>query len=191
MKAFLLALALSCARGKEALRFEQVHEQAADFSCGLAAAASLADLYWGVPCSEADLRDALAPEGDLEERATDLAELGRLLEGLGFSVRAVRMEVEGLRQAVRRGYAPLLLHLRDDGGHFVLLLGFRGETAVLGDPGRGVTALRSEDLKSRFTGGVLAVVSPSATLDRDRLDAAVRSAASGFQFLEALSRRML
>ena len=191
MEAFLLALLFSAANGREALRFESVHEQEGDRSCGLAAVASLSDLYWRRPCGEAALRTALASEEGMEERATDLAELSRLLEFLGFAVRAVRLDVNGAAEAVRRGYAPMILHLKDDGGHFALLLGMERGIAVLADPARGVFTLRTEELDASFSGAALAAVLPGRVMDRDALDYASARAVLARSLLEDLLRGAL
>ncbi len=191
MEAFLLAWMIGTAAGGESLRFEAVHEQEGDLSCGLAAAASLSDLYWGLPCREADLRAALAPDLGREERATDLAELAALMEGLGFSVRAVRLDADSAAEALRRGYAPLLLHLREDGGHFALLLAMDGGTAALADPARGLFTMGAEEFGEAFTGGALACVFPGGRPDLGRLSAAAGRALGIRSFLEGLLRGAL
>jgi len=189
VEALLLAWMIQAAAGREALRFEAVHEQEGDLSCGLAAVASLADLYWGFPCREAELRAALAPEEGREERATDLAELALLLEGLGFAVRAVRLDPDSAVEVLRRGYAPLLLHLRDDGGHFALLLAIEGGAAALADPARGLFTLGAEEFGEAFTGGALACALPGGRRDFGRLSSAAGRALGSRRFLEDLIRR--
>lgn len=187
MEALLLAWMIRAAAGRETLRFEAVHEQEGDRSCGLAAAASLADLYWGLPCREADLRAALAPGEGREERATDLGELAALLARLGFEVRAVRLDPDSAAEALRRGYKPLLVHLRDDGGHFALLLSMDRGTAVLADPARGLFTLAEREFRSSFTGGALAAVLPGGRLDRERLELRSAGAQGIRSFLSALA----
>ncbi len=187
MEALFLAWMIRAAVGREALRFEAVHEQEGDLSCGLAAAASLADLYWGLPCREADLRSALAPEDGRVERATDLGELAALLSARGFAVRAVRLDAVSAAEALRRGYVPLLVHLRDDGGHFALLLALERDVAVLADPARGLFTLDAGEFAASFSGGALAVVFPGVRVDRDRLDARTAGALGARRFLAGLA----
>lgn len=187
MEALLLAWMISACPGREALRFEAVHEQEGDLSCGLAAVASLADLYWGLPCREADLREALAPAEGAEEKAADLAELSGLLAALGFSVRALRLNSASAAEVLDRGFAPLLVHLRDDGGHFVLLLALDRGTAVTADPARGLGTLGAEEFRRSFTGGALAAVIPGARVDVDRLSVEAGRALAARRFLEVLA----
>lgn len=187
MEALLVACMIQAALGREALRFEAVHEQEGDLSCGLAAAASLADLYWGLPCREADFRTALAPGEGWEERATDLEELSGLLSWKGFAVRAVRLDLDSAEEALLRGYAPLLVHLRDDGGHFALLLSLNKGIAVLADPARGLYTLSASEFGASFTGGTLAAIFPGARLDRERLERASTGALETRRFLSALA----
>ena len=187
MEALFLAWMLRAAVSREALRFEAVHEQEGDLSFGLAAAASLADLYRGLPCGEADLRAALAPASGRVERATDLGELAALLEGLGLSVRAVRLDSASAVEALRRGYAPLLVHLRDDGGHFALLLALSRDAAVLADPARGLTTLSAREFADSFTGGALAAVLPGARVDGTARESRTARALEARRFLAVLA----
>lgn len=191
MEALFLAWMLRAAVGREALRFEAVHEQEGDLSCGLAAAASLADLYWGLPCREADLRAALAPESGRVERATDLGELADLLSALGFAVRAVRLDADSASEALRRGYAPLLTHLRDEGGHFALLLALDRDAAVLADPARGLFTLSAREFAAAFSGGALAAVLSGGRVDRERLDSRTAGALEARRFLSGLAAESL
>ncbi len=191
MEAFLLAWMISASPGREALRFEAVHEQGGDLSCGLAAVASLADLYWGLPCREADLREALAPPEGAEEKAADLAELSRLLAARGFAVRALRLDPVSASAVLDRGFAPLLVHLRDDGGHFALLLALDRGTAVTADPARGLGTFGAEEFRESFSGGALAAVLPGARVDREELAARVGRALASRRLLETLAEESL
>ncbi len=191
MEALFLAWMIRAAAGREALRFEAVHEQEGDLSCGLAAAASLADLYWGLPCREAVLRAALAPEDGRVERATDLGELAALLSALGFAVRTVRLDADSAAEALRRGYAPLLAHLRDDGGHFALLLTLDRDAVVLADPARGLFTLSPGEFAASFSGGALAAVLPGGWMDRERLEGRAARALGARRFLAGLAEETL
>lgn len=187
MEALFLVWMIRAVVSREALRFEAVHEQEGDLSCGLAAAASLADLYRGLSCREADLRAALSPEEGRVEGATDLGELAALLSGLGMSVRAVRLDSASAEEALRRGYAPLLVHLRDDGGHFALLLALDRDDAVLADPARGLRTLSAREFGDSFTGGALAAILPGAGIDGKALESRAARALGARRFLAALA----
>ena len=71
----------------------------------------------------------------------------------GFEAQGYRCEVEGLREGIR---LPCIIHWNFD--HFVVLAGFRGKTAVINDPARGIVRVSQEELDRSFTGICLEIV---------------------------------
>lgn len=143
-------------------RFTFVFEQNTEFTCGLAAAASLASIYWGIDITENDLFKLLpmgAAEDIRERRAISLHELQQVLIYLGFEAGGFALNYPQLAQASQR-YGPLICHLKDPEGHFVLFIGDMAGYAILADPARGVIAIPAGDFAPLWSHTALAVLHP-------------------------------
>ena len=71
-------------------------------------------------------------------------------EKYGFSVEAFSMSPETLRD---KGRFPCIIHWNMN--HFVVLNGFRGDTAYINDPARGTVKVSWKEFDESFTGVVL------------------------------------
>ena len=71
-------------------------------------------------------------------------------EKYGFSVEAFSMTPEALRD---KGRFPCIIHWNMN--HFVVLNGFRGDTAYINDPARGTVKVSWKEFDESFTGVVL------------------------------------
>ncbi|MBE6039592.1 MAG: NHLP family bacteriocin export ABC transporter peptidase/permease/ATPase subunit [Clostridiales bacterium] len=71
----------------------------------------------------------------------------------GFDVNAYRMSPEALRD---NGQYPCIIHW--DMNHFVVLDGFKGDTAVINDPARGTVKVDWKTFDESFTGVVIVPV---------------------------------
>ena len=65
----------------------------------------------------------------------------------GLKAKGYRFEPEGLRQ---EGEFPCIIHWNFN--HFVVLNGFRGDCAIINDPGRGLTKVPMDEFDRSFTG---------------------------------------
>jgi ABC-type bacteriocin/lantibiotic exporter with double-glycine peptidase domain len=196
---------------KETARFAYVAEQGADASCAFAALSSWLSLYWDSPASEAQLileaaalQEKAAANGDGSAKGdgfgADLSVVSALLDARGFASRAYRLDWTGLAAAAGR-YAPLLVHYDRPDGHFALLLGFRGEAAVVADPARGLETVERAEFERRWSGVALAALpAPAAARatetgapprrDEDRLAAALARADRTRNAVEAEAGRL-
>ena len=71
-------------------------------------------------------------------------------ENYGFNVNAYRMTPEALRD---EGRFPCIIHWNMN--HFVVLNGFRGDTAYINDPARGTVKISWKEFDESFTGVVI------------------------------------
>ena len=176
----MIGVDLAGVHSRESLRFEAVHEQAFDSSCGYASVASLLDLYWNQKTSELDL---LAGEpGRAGNRALSLAQARRLLERSGFEARGYRMDFQQLA-GVTGLYAPVLVHFDRPQNHFALLLGVAGDRVVTADPARGVEVLSRKQFQARWSGVALFVAKGDAVRNLVRLETVVDGALARHRLL--------
>ena len=111
-----------------------------------------------------------------------------LLEELGFAVKGYRMEYHDLSEASER-YGPLLVHLSEGAGHFVLFLGDVAAGPVVGDPSEGCSIWPAHAFLDAWSGVALAVVHLHRGLDYGSVSAARRSAEERVNVLAAWSLR--
>ena len=71
-------------------------------------------------------------------------------QNYGFSVNAYRMSPEALK---KEGRFPCIIHWNMN--HFVVLNGFRGDTAYINDPARGTVKVSWKEFDESFTGVVI------------------------------------
>lgn len=122
--------------------------------CGLACLAMVAG-YHG---HETDLL-TLRRHYPVSLKGTTLAQVIELAGRLGFSARALRLELDELADL----RPPAILHW--DLGHFVVLKAVRGRKAVLHDPARGAVGLPLDEVSKHFT-GVALELTPTAGFTR-------------------------
>ncbi len=185
MSGFALALVLAALTPKEQLRFAFSIEQGADKSCGLAAAATLARVYWGDgTADEAALAVALPPA--VAEGEISLADVAAALRARGFVARGYRMDASALHAALPER-APILVHLSWPQGHFSLVLAAEGRCFALADPIEGLCALDEHEFKRRFSGAALLVEKPEALRARNAIETAAASVFGRLKFLETMT----
>jgi len=112
--------------------------------CGLACMATIAD-HHGMHTSMAELRQHFP----LSLKGVKLTQLMHIGRRLGFQVRAVRLEMEGLSQLT----LPCVLHW--DLNHFVVLHSLKAGKARVLDPARGERYLTLAEVSEHFTGVAL------------------------------------
>jgi ATP-binding cassette subfamily B protein RaxB len=133
--------------------------------CGLACLAMVAAAH-GLDSDLPTLRERFS----LSLKGVTLADLVRMAEGLQLGARAVRAELEQMRQL----QLPCVLHW--DMNHFVVLVGWRGREALIHDPARGALRVGGEELSRHFTGVALELQpAPGFKPKRVRRDVRLRS----------------
>ncbi len=122
--------------------------------CGLACLASVSAFY-GQHLSLAELRKEYGSSAS----GMSLARIAAVAVDLGFSTRALRLELEGLLQLK----TPAILHW--DLEHFVVLLKAGRRSVVVHDPAKGRVSLSVAEASRYFT-GVALELSPTPNLRR-------------------------
>ena len=112
--------------------------------CGLACLAMVAGAH-GLHTDLATLRQRFS----LSLKGATLADLVRMAESLQLHSRALRAEMDEIRQL----QLPCVLHW--DMNHFVVLVAVKGEELLIHDPARGARRIKLEDASRHFTGVVL------------------------------------
>ena len=112
--------------------------------CGLACLAMVAAAH-GLDTDLPTLRQRFA----LSLKGVTLADMVRMADGLQFSARALRAELDELGQIS----LPCVLHW--DMNHFVVLVAWQRGVALVHDPARGALRIPRDELSRHFTGIVL------------------------------------
>jgi hypothetical protein len=112
--------------------------------CGLACLAMVAGAH-GLHTDLATLRQRFS----LSLKGATLADLVRMAESLQLHSRALRAEMDEIRQL----QLPCVLHW--DMNHFVVLVAIKGDELLIHDPARGARRIKLEDASRHFTGVVL------------------------------------
>jgi ATP-binding cassette subfamily B protein len=143
----------------------RVIHQTASTDCGAACLAMVLD-YFGITVSEGKLRDECAPGRD-GIHAGAIAEAARKR---GLRVKPYSVDtVERLRLLD----TPSILHWKFN--HFVVLTGWRNDTAVIVDPMAGKRLVRSKELSDSFTGVALAFQKPDLPMVFEKKQSEFRS----------------
>jgi len=172
---------------KEERRFLYIGEQGFDTSCGYAAAAGLASLYWQVPVSETEL--IALNHGTIDasgSQTVNLADIARSLQALGFEVQGGRADWEGLRIAAER-YAPVLVHYARPETHFALVLAADRDAVVSADPARGLELVGRAQFEKRWSGVVLLVKADQRRRNDRLLGAAIAGTRGRRSLLERIA----
>jgi len=122
----------------------QSYLQSTTSECGLACLGYVAATH-GKEYSMAELRGKFSPS----TRGLNLRSLARLADLMGFTSRALRLEVEELELLAR----PCILHW--DLVHFVVLISVHRSKIQVYDPAYGIRNISREEVASAFTGVAL------------------------------------
>ncbi len=119
--------------------------QLEELECGAAALAMLMAYYgkW-VPLEQVRIDCGVSRDGSTAKNIYLAA------EHYGFDVKAYRRSPETIRE---KGQYPCIVHWNHN--HFVVLDGFRGDTAFINDPARGVVKVSQEQFDRSFSGVVI------------------------------------
>jgi ABC-type bacteriocin/lantibiotic exporter with double-glycine peptidase domain len=162
MTVFLFSLLTTALLSEEELRFAYNSKQGVDTSCGIAATASLLNQYWNIPVSEADLYQGMifnnAHEGDANY-SISFKTIIDCLSQYGVAARAYKMDWEGLRNALAKGYAPILIHYDKPNPHFALLLHIEEDFAFAADPAKGFEFVGRKEFERNYSGNALLAAS--------------------------------
>jgi len=135
----------------QALRDRGVVKQQRDYSCGLAALATVLTHYFLKPTTEDVLLDALASRDEDADRSlsegVSLAALATLAREQGLSVAGVAVPPA----ALDRLGAPAIAYLElGDDAHFTVLRGVSAAAVELADPAWGNTRMQRAEFEAAF-----------------------------------------
>ncbi|MDR2447785.1 MAG: hypothetical protein LBD58_10965 [Treponema sp.] len=175
MTAFLFGLLTSALLSEEDLRFAYNGKQGADTSCGVAATASLLR-YWNAPVAEADLYQDMifnnARRGDANY-SVSFKDIMDCLSRYGLAARAYKMDWEGLRDALAKGFAPMLIHYDKPNPHFALLLHIEGGYAFAADPAKGFEFVDKREFERNYSGNALLAASARMEKNGGRIESLI------------------
>ncbi len=188
MHNFMAVLALMTSlTDNETLRFQWSSEQGFDTSCGYSAAVALMDTWWNIPVTELELLATTAATGNADEDfMVSFRSLSDLLASYGFAVKAYKMDWKQLKAAAEK-YAPVLVHFDGYMGHFALVLGFDGDTAIVADPAEGTRFATKDEFEGKWSGNVLLAVHSGKKRNDTELAQAIADTASRLDVLERVS----
>ena len=175
----------SAVKPHEAILFESVFEQRYDYSCGIASLSSLVSLYWGYEASE-DMLLGLAPDAGGRDGPNTLSlnDLLVVTELLGFTAGGFMLTYDQLLLAAEE-YGPLVVHLAEREGHFVLFLGEVNGYAVIADPSRGCFAVPRNEFLDSWTKAALAAYHPQRSVYSARTHRVISDAANRIEMLRS------
>jgi ABC-type bacteriocin/lantibiotic exporter with double-glycine peptidase domain len=167
-----LGVAVPAMQSLEERRFRWVREQEYDHSCGVSAVSSLVAFYWNLDVSEGDLITIVENNTAENDGEISLLDLSKLLSSLEFSTRGFRVTYEVLLEAAER-YGPLIVHLNEGAGHFVLVIGESAGQPIVGDPSDGAAVWPVRTFARSWSGTALVASLSGSVLDRSAVAAAV------------------
>jgi uncharacterized protein len=189
-------IALGEIESAQDLQFAEIVKQGFDYTCGIAAAATLLG-YFGVTASEDELLAEVAARGAATapdeggRLAITLTNIIDLLSVRGIQSRAYRMTAEQMADALRRGFAPLLVHFGKPEPHFTLVLGIDGDLVLCADPTVGLVGIEVGHFMEMWSGVVLATASSVHARDGARIAESVRTIAGRRNLLEKTSCKII
>jgi len=176
---------LSIALSKEALRFQYTYEQGFDTSCGIAVTVTLLNTYWGFNVSERELIEKfISPKLETKDYSVSIKDIAEILRSYNLATKAFAMNLDQVKDAVKKGFAPIIVHYEKPVKHFVLLLGFDKEWIIIADPARGLEAISVETFLERYSGNVLLVASSTKKVQLEKLASAISTATNRADLLE-------
>ena len=184
------------------LKYESVHRQRFDSSCGFAAVSSLLSYYYGFPVTEplviSNYFTLQAGTSDVKVflsnaitgtniYALSLADISDILTEYGVQNKAYKMSFDELRKIIEK-YAPVLVHYDRPQTHFLLLTSVDSDEWVTAlDPARGLEWISREEFISRWSGVVLLTICPNKPPNRQTIENSTRKS----HFQRRLLMRMI
>ncbi len=170
----------------EAMKFQHVHEQGADLSCGLSVASSILNLYFNYEVDEDVLVDEFRDIINDDQRVS-LADLQHVMTSYGYDSRVFKLNFENLLKAVNI-YTPVVVHYDRPQPHFVIVFGSYENNLIIGDPAQGVYVLSSKGFLAQWSGVALVINTQNTALDLQRIENLVSEQIKRYKTLERRTR---
>lgn len=150
-----------------ALRYEATVPQRDEFTCGAASLATLFTFYWQTPTTETTVLKTL--EGrytkdqikHISETGLSFDDLIYMAGKLGFAAEGAKVDIGQLVNLA----GPVIVNLNKGAlKHFVVLRKVGDQVYYVSDPVVGQLTMNDAEFKTQYTGYIMAVWKPDATL---------------------------
>ena len=178
-----LPILLSLAIPKDTLRFQYVHEQGFDSSCGLSSASTVLDVFWGESTSEIALIARLSQHYDGSEDTVSFAQISDLLQMFGVHSRGYRMDYDQLA-ATLPNFSPIIVHYDSPDDHFAIALSASDKGIIVADPAHGLRWLPRRAFEHRWSRATLVTASDSHHRQVERITDAIELKRKQLNLLE-------
>ncbi len=180
---------------KETLRFQYVHEQEFDSSCGFSTVSSLLNIYWGIDTDELKIITKFIEttgknnhnKNERDKYATTLLDLSKIISSYGIANKSFKMNYNQLKNTLKK-YSPVLVHYKHPDKHFALVLSVYGKKndsiVIAADPARGLEALTKESFLGRWSGVVLLTASKYQKINKRVIERALNKEKRRQELLE-------
>ena len=140
------------------IRYQNIHTQQFDYSCGAAALATLLDYGYGIKIPETELIRRMmvfsTPEV-VEKNGFSMLDMKKFVETIGLRGRGFRVNVDALYKL----QIPVMVLMDIDGyQHFVLVKHAENERIFIADPALGNRIVLESDFVKSWNGLVFAVL---------------------------------
>lgn len=140
------------------IRYQNIHTQQFDYSCGAAALATLLDYGYGIKIPETELIQRMmvfsTPEV-VEKNGFSMLDMKKFVETIGLRGRGFRVDVDALYKL----QIPVMVLMDIDGyQHFVLVKHAEDQRIFIADPALGNRIVLESDFVKTWNGLVFAVL---------------------------------
>jgi len=147
---------------QEDVRFTHVFKQGFDTSCGISATATLLNKYWNIPILQSETYQEMIInriDANADNYTISFATINDYLSSHNIQSRAYRMDWDELRDALEKGFEPIIIHYQTPTAHFALLLHIERDFAFVADPSRGFELVDRWTFTKHFSGNVMLTAS--------------------------------
>jgi predicted double-glycine peptidase len=156
-------------RSMQELRFQETVRQGYDFSCGSAALATLLTYHYDRPRTEVEIFEKMWNHGDkkkIRKNGFSMLDMKRYLESEGFSADGFKIPLERIKKL---NIAGLILLVKLETPHFVVVIGHSDGELLISDPAKGIWNMSLEEV-SELWNGVFFLVRDRASLARSNFN---------------------
>jgi len=190
MNSIYLFLLLSFVTPNEAIKFNYIHKQGFDTSCGFSAVSSILNVYYDIDVTEkmiiSNYLTNILTNNLTNIYTSSLLDLSSILTSYGIENKSFKMTFEQLNKALVK-YSPVLVHMTKPQTHFLLVLDCYADNVIIADPARGLKLIQKNDFIDKWSGVVLLTASKERILNKVRLNKAVTRLKQKQRFMERLA----
>jgi len=144
------------------LRFSDIDKQSSEFSCGVAALATLFTYYYDIPIKEEEIIDEFFKKMMEEKRGISFLDMKAFALSKGFVAQGYKLNFTGLVEMMKKNNLPIIIHTKrviqgKEELHFSLLIGMVDGYLVFKDTALGNMLISTDDFLSKWTGYALII----------------------------------